>query len=99
MTTLTATPAALRRARLHVVPPPAHETLPLIGRPRLLEQLRGTPLGSVTLVIAPAGYGKSTLLTEWSNADPRPCAWAHVTRRDDEPARLARLVAERLRSA
>ena len=42
-----------------------------------------TPIAVVT---APAGYGKSTLLAQWSARDPRPFAWVTLDERDDDPA-------------
>ena len=44
-------------------------------------------------VTAPAGYGKSTLLTEWAAAEDRAVAWATVDRFDDDPASLLSLLA------
>jgi LuxR family transcriptional regulator, maltose regulon positive regulatory protein len=54
--------------------PPARP-VGLVSRPRLVRRLteaRETPLA---LVVAPAGYGKTTLLTEWAAHDSRPFAW------------------------
>jgi LuxR family maltose regulon positive regulatory protein len=44
-------------------------------------------------VTAPAGYGKSTLLTEWANAEDRPVAWVSLDRLDNDPAVLLPLLA------
>ena len=44
-------------------------------------------------VTAPAGYGKSTLLTEWALAEDRRVAWVSLDRVDDDPAALLRLLA------
>jgi LuxR family transcriptional regulator, maltose regulon positive regulatory protein len=35
-------------------------------------------------VVAPAGYGKTTLLARWAEADPRPFAWVALDRRHDD---------------
>lgn len=43
-------------------------------------------------VVAPAGYGKTTLLAQWSEDDPRPFAWVTVDGRDDDPVLLLRYV-------
>jgi len=40
------------------------------------------------LVSAPAGYGKSTLVTEWSKSSPRPIAWLTLDSSDNDPARF-----------
>ena len=39
-------------------------------------------------VTAPAGYGKSTFLTEWAATEERPVAWVSLDRFDDDPATL-----------
>jgi len=44
-------------------------------------------------VIAPAGYGKTTFLARWAEADPRPFAWVALDSRDDDPVVLMRYVA------
>ncbi len=47
----------------------------MVPRARLVRHLvscRDTP---IVLVVAPAGYGKSTLLAEWASRDSRPFAW------------------------
>lgn len=46
-----------------------------ISRPRLLELLNAGLAKPVTLVSAPPGYGKTSLLTEWLSACPLPTAW------------------------
>jgi LuxR family transcriptional regulator, maltose regulon positive regulatory protein len=59
----------------------------LIPRARLLAKLRETAT-PVVLVVAGAGYGKTTLLAQWSAADARPSAWLSLTERHDDPAVL-----------
>ena len=46
-----------------------------------------------TTVIAPAGYGKSTLLAQWAEADSRPFAWFALDGRDDDPVVFLRYIA------
>ncbi len=56
----------------------------LVPRPRLtawLEQYRGRPL---TLVSAPAGYGKSTMISCWMESADCPNAWLSLDERDNE---------------
>lgn len=43
-----------------------------IERPRLVSRLVETPEASVAVLIAPAGYGKSTLLSGWSSSTNGP---------------------------
>src|SRR5581483_1863915 len=60
----------------------------LVARPRLSERLdRGTE-SALTLVSAPAGFGKTTLLAEWlavAAAGGRPVAWLSLDQRDNDP--------------
>ena len=61
----------------------------LVARPRLSGRLsRGTE-SALTLVSAPAGFGKTTLLAEWlaaAPADGRSVAWLSLDQRDNDPA-------------
>ena len=48
----------------------------------------------VVLVSAPAGYGKSTLVAQWSDLDPRVSGWVQLAYGDNDPvALLARVAA------
>ena len=48
----------------------------------------------MVLVSAPAGYGKSTLVAQWSDLDPRACGWVQLGHGDNDPvALLARVAA------
>jgi LuxR family maltose regulon positive regulatory protein len=44
-------------------------------------------------VVAPAGYGKTTLLAKWAEADPRPFAWVALDGRDDDALMFLRYIA------
>src|SRR6267378_5176243 len=74
----------------------------LVARPRLRERLgRGTE-SKLTLVSAPAGFGKTTLLTEWLAApsDERFTAWLSLDASDNDPAAFwAYLIAALQRAA
>jgi LuxR family maltose regulon positive regulatory protein len=73
------------------VPPPRPE---LVLRPRLIERLNEGLHRKLTLVSAPAGFGKTTLLGEWVAGCGRPAAWLSLDEGDSDPARfLAYLVA------
>ena len=54
-----------------------------ISRPRLVERLRAGKGRSLTLVSAPAGYGKTTLLSAWLSSSSRlsahGCRWTDAT--------------------
>src|SRR5690349_14118892 len=56
-----------------------------VARPRLAERLDRTALPPVVLVSAPAGFGKTTLLTEWIADDGTASAWLALDRRDNDP--------------
>jgi len=68
----------------------------LVARPRLREILSAGEGRPLTLVSAPAGFGKTTLLSEWSEdlaEDGRSVAWLSLDGSDNDPARfLAYLV-------
>jgi LuxR family maltose regulon positive regulatory protein len=44
-------------------------------------------------VIAPAGYGKTTLMGQWAEVDPRPFAWVSLDPRDDDVVLFLRYLA------
>ena len=45
------------------------------------------------LLVAPAGYGKSTLLTDWAQQDERTSAWLTLDERHNDPALLLGAIA------
>ena len=49
----------------------------IVARPRLLRRLLAAD-APIVMIVAPAGYGKTTLLAEWAMRDPRPFAWLSV---------------------
>ena len=63
----------------------------LVVRPRLLERL-DAGLGSArfTLLAAPAGAGKTTLVAEWLSRLDRPVAWLALDERDQDPHQFVR---------
>jgi len=64
----------------------------IIERPRLTRLLTESE-SRVMLLVAPAGYGKTTVLAEWAEQDPRPFAWLPLEREDDDPVRLLASIA------
>jgi LuxR family transcriptional regulator, maltose regulon positive regulatory protein len=56
----------------------------VIPRARLLERLNAALGGKITLVCAPAGFGKTTLLVEWLAKINRPTAWLSLDEHDNE---------------
>jgi LuxR family transcriptional regulator, maltose regulon positive regulatory protein len=59
----------------------------LVQRPRLLSRLEGSSLPLV-LVMAPSGYGKSVLIGQWSERDPRPYPTLILGDEHNDPAML-----------
>ena len=57
-----------------------------VPRPRLASLLDRAATSPITLVSAPAGFGKTTLLGAWFAADPRHVAMVSLDERDREPA-------------
>ena len=74
----------------------------LVARPRLLEQLLRGAESTLTLVSAPAGFGKTTLIAEWLRAmpgDDRRVAWLSLDQADNEPATFWTYVVTALKTA
>ena len=71
----------------------------VVPRERLLEQLRAGSDPALTLVICPAGFGKTTLLAAWYQAETarRPVAWLTLDEADNDPVVLWSYVIEALR--
>ena len=66
----------------------------LVQRPRLFEHLEVGLLRKVTLVSAPAGFGKTTLVSEWVRHCGRPVAWLSLDKNDNDlPRFLTYLIA------
>ena len=66
--------------------PPLHRNL--VNRPHLIRRLNNgiSQNSCLTLVSAPAGYGKSTLLSEWVSQLDLPVAWLTLEKRENTPA-------------
>ncbi len=61
----------------------------LVPRPRLSERLSRGAESALTLVSAPAGFGKTTLLADWlaaPAASGRSAAWLSLDQRDNDPS-------------
>jgi len=70
----------------------------LIARKGLLEKLDNAVNGSaVTLIQAPPGYGKTSILSQWAAAHTdEVVAWLSATPADDDPALLLSNLTEAL---
>jgi LuxR family transcriptional regulator, maltose regulon positive regulatory protein len=71
----------------------------LVPRPHLIDRLdRGWYAGhKLTVVCASAGYGKTTLVTEWLHNAKCPVAWLSLDEQDNDPARFLGYVIAALR--
>jgi LuxR family maltose regulon positive regulatory protein len=58
-----------------------------LRRERLTDPLR-TQRPTLTLLVAPPGFGKTSLLADWAAADPRTFAWLRADRQDNDPSLL-----------
>ena len=61
----------------------------LVARPRLMQRLGRSADSALTLVSAPAGFGKTTLLAEWLagvRGEERSAAWLSLDQRDNDSA-------------
>ena len=66
----------------------------VVLRPRLIERLNEGLDRKLTLISAPAGFGKTTLVSEWVAGCERPVAWLSLDEGDNDPTRfLTHLVA------
>src|SRR5262245_20128450 len=60
----------------------------IVDRPVLLDLVISASEAPVVLVSAPAGYGKTTLLSLWRSRDERPFGWLSPDATDNDPAQL-----------
>ena len=67
------------------IPPSRSE---VVLRPRLTELLNSGRHHKLTLISAPAGFGKTTLVSEWVAAGRRPVAWLSLAVEESDPARF-----------
>ena len=70
--------------KLHIPEPPVE----LVERPQLLEQLNAGLPGRLTLISAPAGFGKTSLTGQWLRESGLPAAWVSLDEGDNDPVRF-----------
>ena len=71
------------------IPPPRAG---FVSRADLVLKARGADC-RVVAVTAPAGYGKSSLLTQWAAVEDRAVIWVSLDKLDDDPVTLLSLLA------
>ncbi len=74
-------PAPILATKLYI-PPPRQRFVP---RPRLIERLNEGRHCKLALISAPAGFGKTTLVSEWAAVCDRPVAWLSLDEGDNDP--------------
>ena len=77
-----------------LMPPPVRPGT--IDRTSLIEGLASVDPRPIVSVVAPPGYGKTTLLSQWAESSGVPFPWVSVDERDNEPKGLLRYIAEAL---
>jgi LuxR family maltose regulon positive regulatory protein len=82
------------RTKLHR-PPVAADTIRRARLHAIMDRAAELPL---TLVSAPAGYGKSTLVCHWAKSRDEPCAWLSLDVEDSDLGVFARYFLEAIRS-
>ncbi|MGZ7443078.1 LuxR C-terminal-related transcriptional regulator [Paenibacillus sp. TH7-28] len=83
--------------RTKITPPALRGNL--IPRDRLTAAIEAGTSGRLTVVRAPAGFGKTTLLAQWAHASEHLCAWVALDERDNDPVRFWRYIAGSIASA
>ena len=84
----------LLRTKLHRPP----VTTDLVRRERLHERLSQGLEIPLTLVSAPAGYGKSMLVSSWAESIEQPCAWLSLDETDSETTEFLTYVIAAIRT-
>ncbi|HEX5898129.1 MAG TPA: LuxR C-terminal-related transcriptional regulator [Solirubrobacteraceae bacterium] len=79
--------------RIAVLPASRRHAEGLVVRARLVRRLTEVHDVGLALLMAPAGYGKTTTLLEWAQHDERPFAWVALHRSDDDAEHLRASVA------
>lgn len=74
----------LLATKLHVPRPRPHQ----VQRARLIQRLQQGMERTLTLISAPAGFGKTTLLANWLASSAIPVAWFSLEPQDNEPTRF-----------
>ncbi|WP_138753093.1 LuxR C-terminal-related transcriptional regulator [Paenibacillus sinopodophylli] len=77
------------------IPP---QRLRLVARPRLIKKLNEGFHGKLTLISAPAGFGKTTLAAEWLSGCGQPAAWLSLDEGDNDAARFLTYVCKALQT-
>ncbi len=72
------------KTKLYMPPMPPE----MVRRPRLVERLKEGLSRKLTLISAPAGFGKTTLLSECFSSSETPVGWVSLDADDNDPSRF-----------
>ena len=75
---------SLLATKLHVPSPRTH----LVPRSHLVERLQRGAERALTLISAPAGFGKTTVVAQWCAESGMPVAWLSLEAEDNDPMRF-----------
>jgi LuxR family maltose regulon positive regulatory protein len=86
----------LLRTKLFIPPPRQN----LVDRPHLFQKLDGclVPTNRLIMVTAPAGFGKTTLVSEWARMSGLPLGWLSLDEGDSDPIRFLRYLVAAMQS-
>jgi LuxR family maltose regulon positive regulatory protein len=87
--TVSGLPFAILESKLY--PPPARPGI--VARTALVDRLLASDVVPVVCVVAPAGYGKTTLLAQWAQHKGSRVGWVSVDQRDNDPVVLLTYIA------
>src|SRR5512143_1160266 len=59
-----------------------------VERTRLMERIQAGMKRALTLVVAPAGFGKTTMIADWARCASLPVTWLSLERTDHAPDRF-----------
>ena len=77
-------PTPILATKLYAPPPRPS----IVARPRLIERLSEGLDRKLTLISAPAGFGKTTLVGEWVAGCRKPAAWLSLDEGDNDRVRF-----------
>lgn len=77
-------PTPLLATKLYIPPPKSKA----VFRSRLIKRLNESFYRKLTLISAPAGFGKTTLISEWISSGQWPVAWLSLDKEDNDPYRF-----------
>jgi len=65
----------------------------MIPRPGVIKRFTESVDTPLVVVVAPAGFGKTTAVRQWADTDDRPFEWVNLGPVDDDPVQLIRHLA------